>query len=310
MQPLISVIMPIYNAEKYVEKSIESILGQTYGRFELLLINDCPTDSTLEIVKHINDPRIRILNNKKNMGIAYSRNKGLKSAQGDYIALMDHDDLASKNRFEMEVNFLNERKDIDIVGGAVKTIDKDDNIITPPRNPNVYLNPNYIKALLMFNDCIPNGSAMFRRKIIDDFKITYKDNMLGMEDYMFWVECSCKAKISNINEIFLYWRKTENCETSRNRTERSDKRKLKFTEIQKFALKANGFNLSNKELNIFTNAFTESMTKKLTIDELKATHKVLENIIHQAESQKMENAKEIKVACSKKFANIVSFSVF
>lgn len=104
--PKVSVIMPAYNAEKFIEKTINSILNQTYTDFELLIIDDCSTDNTMDVVRRIKDNRIRIINNKTNQGIAKSRNIGLANAKGEYIALMDNDDLTVVDRFEKEVCYL------------------------------------------------------------------------------------------------------------------------------------------------------------------------------------------------------------
>ena len=98
--PKISVVMPAYNAEKYIGEAIESILNQTFKDFEFIIINDGSVDHTKEIIREYNDPRIVLLENDKNRGIVLSLNKGLDAATGKYIARMDADDIALKNRFE------------------------------------------------------------------------------------------------------------------------------------------------------------------------------------------------------------------
>ena len=103
---VISVIMPVFNAEKYIKKAIESILEQEESDLELILIDDCGQDSSMEIANAIRDDRIRVLKNDKNRGIAFSRNRGLDEARGDYIALMDDDDIAPINRLALEKQYL------------------------------------------------------------------------------------------------------------------------------------------------------------------------------------------------------------
>ena len=89
--------MPVFNAEKYILKAVQSILSQTEKDFELILIDDCGTDKSVEIVSKLEDSRIRILKNNENRGIAWCRNRGIREAKGEYIALMDDDDLDRKS---------------------------------------------------------------------------------------------------------------------------------------------------------------------------------------------------------------------
>ena len=98
--PLISVIMPVYNTAPFLKEAIESILNQTEGDFELIIINDASTDNGGDVINSITDSRIRVINNEKNLGLAVSLNKGIRSATGKYIARMDGDDISIVNRFE------------------------------------------------------------------------------------------------------------------------------------------------------------------------------------------------------------------
>ena len=138
--------MPVYNAEKYIKKSLDCILQQTFNDFEVILIDDCGNDRSMGIISEIRDSRVKIIHNDFNMGIALSRNQALDIANGEYIALMDDDDLTPINRFKMQVAFLDNNKDIDVVGGRYEMIDQQDNclkVFPEPLN-----NPNYIKAYI------------------------------------------------------------------------------------------------------------------------------------------------------------------
>ena len=105
--PLISVILPVYNCEKYIRDSIQSILDQVFNDFELIIINDGSTDNTFGIIKSFSDDRI-ILVNQVNHGLTFSLNVGLSLAKGKYIARMDADDISLPDRFKKQVNFLSE----------------------------------------------------------------------------------------------------------------------------------------------------------------------------------------------------------
>ena len=121
--PKISVVMPAYNAEKYIGEAIESILNQTFKDFEFIIINDGSVDHTKEIIREYNDPRIVLLENDKNRGIVLSLNKGLDAATGKYIARMDADDIATKDRLEKQLEFL-QVKSYDMVGCNAIKIDE------------------------------------------------------------------------------------------------------------------------------------------------------------------------------------------
>ena len=124
----VSVIMPVYNAEKYIGYAIESILKQNYSDLELIIINDQGSDKSMDIVRSYNDSRILIIDNECNKGIAYSRNRGIEAATGEYIAIMDDDDWAPEYRLGVEVEYLDNHPDISVVGGAANIMDENNTI--------------------------------------------------------------------------------------------------------------------------------------------------------------------------------------
>lgn len=298
--PKISVIMPVYNAEKYIQQAIESILHQTEKDFELIIVDDCGKDSSIDIVKGIKDNRISIIYNEKNMGIAYSRNRGLEAARGKYIALMDDDDIAPLNRFEIETCFLDKHEGIDIVGGGALWINDNGKVISYLNQ--IICNPKRIRAELIFRDVIENGTAMIRTEFIRKNNLEYKDNYLGMEDYKFWTECSVLGNIANIDQVLLYWRESNQSETICVRQRKADLRKQKFAEIQEEALKLNGFNLSAEETKIFTQYFPENKSEYIDKSNLESVCRLLKKMITQARDNNMENANEFEVVCHKMFA--------
>lgn len=106
MNDLISIIMPSYNTGKYIKDSIDSIIAQTYKNWELIIIDDCSTDNSNEIIESYSEPRIRLLKNKTNLGAALSRNSGLREAKGKYIAFIDSDDIWVSEKLEKQVDFI------------------------------------------------------------------------------------------------------------------------------------------------------------------------------------------------------------
>ena len=296
MKPKVSVIMPIYNAEKYVKQAIESILKQTFSDFELLLINDCPSDNTLKVVESIKDDRIRIINN--------GSNKGIEAACGEYVALMDDDDIASRDRLEIEVKFLDEHAEISAIGGGMQTIDSDGIPLTSVRTGTLH-NPLFIKAYLLFYNCIANGTVMFRKSIVDLYRIKYKDNCMGMEDYLFWLEFTAHALLTNVDNIFLYWRVSENSETKKVKEYKTQERSKAYSDILEQALKINGFSLSHEELDLYKRVFTETAPQSVDENCLLDVCKILRKLIDQAIAEKKDNVKEIMQACRKVYLRMV-----
>lgn len=107
-EELVSIIMPSYNTGKFIKETINSVIAQTYSNWELIIVDDCSTDNTDEIVKSINDNRIIYLKNETNSGAAISRNKALREAKGRWIAFLDSDDLWKNDKLEKQIKFMKE----------------------------------------------------------------------------------------------------------------------------------------------------------------------------------------------------------
>ena len=110
MNELVSIIMPSYNTARFIDKTIESVLKQTYKNWEMLIVDDCSTDNTEEIVSKYDDKRIIYLKNQKKSGAAVSRNKALKNAKGKWIAFLDSDDLWYPTKLEEQINYMKKNK--------------------------------------------------------------------------------------------------------------------------------------------------------------------------------------------------------
>lgn len=155
----VSVVMPVYNSEKYLRESIESVLGQIFKDFELVIVNDCSTDSSSSIIKSYNDKRIRVINNKKNLGTVKSRNIGLKVAKGKYIAILDSDDVCTSDRLGVQFKYLEKNPHIFLVGSSAVYIDENGSILRKFRKYDDYK----MLAWRLPKSCsIVHSSVMFR----------------------------------------------------------------------------------------------------------------------------------------------------
>ena len=181
--PLVSVIMPVFNAEQFVEQAIASILAQSYKKLEFLIIDDGSKDSTVEKIIQFKDSRIRLLTNEKNLGIAASLNKGIVESKGKYIARMDADDISLQDRIEKQCNFMEENPQIGILGTGYYEIDKNG------ERKQTYIYPEddiEIKWKLLMGPIFPHPTVMLRKKVLVDHKIYYNVKYPATQDYELW----------------------------------------------------------------------------------------------------------------------------
>ncbi len=298
----VTVFMPVYNAERYLKQSIDSILNQTYQDFDFIIVEDASTDRSMDVLRSYKDKRIKIYQNESNMGISYTRNRGLELCKTEYMALLDDDDIAMPYRLEHEVKFLDEHPQVDVVGGHQRQIDADGRDIN--KQWSVYLNPKYIKAYLMTGNTVVNGSTMFRKKLIDDHNIRYQEHCYGAEDYRFWVECSIKGTIANLDEVLLLWRNGHGNETGRTTRDNWKERKAFLDSVHTYALKANGFIMDEEQLEIINKVFMEegSIDSEL---EMKRLYHALRAIADQAKTMKLDHVEEVVTMCRKRYGEKV-----
>ena len=199
--PLISVLMPAYNAEKYIAQAIESILGQTYDDFEFIIINDCSKDRTEEIILSYNDQRIVYLKNEQNLGVALTLNRGLAVAKGEFIARMDADDISLPDRLEKQVAFLQDNKDVAVLGTNVETFNEEGTICTGWSATD----PEQMKVDLLFACGLAHPSVMMRTEVIRNLG-GYDPDFNGLEDYELWCRVLEKYQITTLPDILLKYR--------------------------------------------------------------------------------------------------------
>ena len=202
--PSVSVIMPVYNAEKYINKAIDSILNQTYNDFEFIIIDGGSTDKSLQIIESYTDNRIRIIH-KTNFDLIDTLNLGISLSGGDWIARMDADDISYPNRLEEQLKYI--KDDVAVIGSQADIIDKDDKVY---RTTSFEVeHDKIVSKLLKRNSTIIHPSA-----IINKSKLIgvggYDHKMLAAEDYDLWLRISKVGKIINVNKPLLALRKHDN----------------------------------------------------------------------------------------------------
>ena len=202
----ISVIMSVYNGEKFVRKCIESILNQTFTRFEFIIIDDGSTDNTKNIIKEYEkkDERIILIENETNQGLTKNLNKALSIAKGEYIARMDADDISTKDRLQTEYEYLKKHKEITVVSCIGQYIDENDNLEEVKYMPES--NEEIVAMMHKVNPILHPG-VMFRKKEIEEIG-NYDERYKVVQDYNLWFRCMKEGyKFYNIQKILLYFRR-------------------------------------------------------------------------------------------------------
>jgi glycosyltransferase involved in cell wall biosynthesis len=203
--PKVSILMSVYNGANFLPKSIESVLDQSFANFEFIIINDCSTDNSLEIIKNYQrkDKRIKIISNKKNLGLTRSLNKGLKTANGKHIARIDADDYCRQDRLQKQTNFLEKNKNIFLVASWVLIVGEDSSPIGIKKIP---VNSLVIAKRLEKGNCLFHSSIMFRSHPF----ARYRNKFIYAQDYDFYLRLLSKnKKIAVIPEPLISYRTSD-----------------------------------------------------------------------------------------------------
>lgn len=205
MNPLVSIVLPAYNCEKYIHATIDSLLNQTYQNFELLIINDGSTDGTTKIIDTYTDSRIQLINNSKNEGLIFSLNKGLALAKGKYIARIDADDICLSTRIEKQVQWLEKNTNTVILATQIQLINEEGLVVGHWTLDQQKTTAKHIKNAMLWHCCIAHPTVMMRSKIIKQYQ--YATNQKHSEDYGLWLEVlSDNYIIEKIPEPLLHYR--------------------------------------------------------------------------------------------------------
>jgi glycosyltransferase involved in cell wall biosynthesis len=196
----VSVIITVFNGERYIAQSIESILNQTFRNFELIVINDGSTDQTLDILQKYK--RLKVIS-QPNKGISKSVNIGLKAAQGKYIARFDADDICYPKRLAKQVAFLEQNPEIGLVGSFATIIDSRGNKWGCQKMP---ISDKEIRWVSLFKSPFIQPSMMIRRSEISNLIEVYDPNFIVAEDYDLWIRLLENTKAANIPEPLIYYR--------------------------------------------------------------------------------------------------------
>jgi glycosyltransferase involved in cell wall biosynthesis len=204
--PLISVIMPVYNGEKFIRAAIDSVIGQTYKNWELVIFDDASEDSTRSIINEVaaKDARIRLIEGKERGGQSKARNAAIAASHGVYIALLDADDIALPSRLEIQHTYLESHPDIAVAGSWTRIEEA---------NGSSYIyrsetDPDKVAAGLLFNTMLINSSVMMRASFLRENALSYDiSSSFLAEDYALWARCAEVGKLANVPKVLVIYKK-------------------------------------------------------------------------------------------------------
>lgn len=203
--PRVTVLMPAYNAERYIAEAIESVLAQTFTDFELLIIDDASRDTTPSVIGNFaSDARLRVVRHVKNIGRPRTRNHGLDLARGEYIAFLDADDRCAPQRLAEQVAYLDGHADIDGVGSWKAWIDERGQPV-PGEVRRFPLDANAIACEMLAECTLGQTAMMLRKTTFEGYR--YDSTFPVAEDYELWARMIATARFANLPETLTYYRR-------------------------------------------------------------------------------------------------------
>ncbi|MDX2302415.1 MAG: glycosyltransferase family 2 protein [Microscillaceae bacterium] len=202
--PLVTVLMPVYNAGFYLHEAISSILNQTYSNFEFLIFNDGSTDQSKSIILSFHDTRIKFFDHPENFGHLKHLNTGIQMAQGKYIIRADADDLNYPQRIEKQISFLEANPHIGLCGSWVEIINTNGE---PKYLQKYYVDDAFVRAHLFWSVAILHPTAVLRKSVLEQYSLNYKAEWYLAEDYALWIEMASCCCLANIPEALVQVRK-------------------------------------------------------------------------------------------------------
>lgn len=201
MKPRISVLLPVYNGQRYIRAAIDSVLRQTFRNFELLIIDDGSTDSTGDIVNSFDDSRIRMVRNIKRLKLSGALNRGLDLSKGEYVARMDADDICFSDRLEIQSAYLDSHPELGICGSHSRIFGmKKWEVHHAP------LGRDRVKAHMLFDNPFVHPAVMLRKDFFDRHGLRYNGDYYPTEDYELWSRALNYFSGDNIDRVLLKYR--------------------------------------------------------------------------------------------------------
>lgn len=284
----VSIIMPVFNAEKYLAEAISSIIDQTFNDWELLIINDGSTDSSKSIIEAQTDKRIRYVENETNLGLIATLNKGISLCNSQYIARMDSDDAAHPERLNCQVRFLDKNEDYLMCGTSAIVVDEKGNrsgsIVNPTRNEDLQIS-------LFFTNPFIHPSMMIRRSALRNLR--FDQAALHVEDFELWTRIAEKGKVANLSYPLLNYRwHNANVSSSNATIQESSKNEIIRKQLEKLDIKASDADLKVHRLTF--NLYTLGHATKVKADNINAIREWFKVLIKKNKNKHLFRSSDLE----------------
>jgi glycosyltransferase involved in cell wall biosynthesis len=244
-KPQITVVMPCYNASRYVEEAIKSVLCQSFEDFEFIIINDGSVDDTDKLIQSFEDKRIVYINHKTNKGNYHARNEGIRMAKGRFICVMDADDISYESRLNSQYNFMISHPKIGCCGSDADMIDEFGNLVGKIVKPSV--NRGKLSVLFLVDNFILHPSLILRRSSLLKYKLLYNTKYRYAADFDFVGRCLRHFSVVNTGEVLLKYRVHNTQISNREKTLQKDfADQIRLARLSEFRL-----NLEKEEKDIY-----------------------------------------------------------
>lgn len=247
--PKITAVMALYNTPYVLlKKTVNSILNQTFTDFELVIIDDASTIEYEEFFENFNDNRIKYFKLEQNAGPGHARNEGMVNARGEYVAIVDSDDIYLPNRFEVQSDFLDKNPSISLISCAFKQSNNG-------KISSVIEKDEDIKVEMLFNSQLTNPAVMLRKTVFVEKNLFYPEDINFGEDYKLWIYAMFVGiKMANINEVLMIYTRRKNQLSKTN----AEKQTSILKEIYKEILYRLGVMVSQEEIDLHYNIYLEN----------------------------------------------------
>lgn len=201
MTPTVSILMPVYNTAPYLREAMDSLLSQTFADFELIVLDDCSPDNAKEILDTYDDLRIVRYKGEKNVGLSTVLNVGIGMARGKYIARMDSDDISMPNRLQVQVDYLEQHPEIDLVSVGMQLFGSKEDIWIREQNP------EKVKINALFHSPVLHASSVWKKASFEKNGLRFIQDMVPAEDYDLWTRAMLKGlKLVNLPDVLYKYR--------------------------------------------------------------------------------------------------------
>jgi glycosyltransferase involved in cell wall biosynthesis len=283
LKPEISIVMPVYNGGAFLKETIAGLLSQSYGDFELIIVNDGSTDSSREIIQSFNDKRIKYLSNHQNCGIVFSRNKGCSQMKGRFYAPFDADDIAHPQKMEKQLAFLKENPEFAMTGCRVKRID-------PEGKPfgkawRLSADHKQIPSIMLFRNYFVHSSLLINRKALPSG--FYTKGFDVVEDYLLCADIALKNKVYILPEFLLKYRVSPTSAMRLN----NERLKLQEKKIFSYLFSKLNINLTSNEMEalLVLKDNRRLMNRKM----LKTTEELLFKVLRQNKMNQVFQSRQL-----------------